>query len=103
MIRWFWLLLATALEVFADYLLKRWSLGAGTKFAISGFLIYGIGGIGWGYLLKHETLQRAIVLFVAVNVFAVILMGHLVFDERMTAKELVAAILVILAVALTEY
>jgi drug/metabolite transporter (DMT)-like permease len=102
-IRWFWLLLATALEVFADYLLKRWSLGAGTKFAISGFLIYGIGGIGWGYLLRHETLQRAIVLFVAVNVFAVIVMGHYVFGERMSIKELAAAILVVLAVALTEY
>jgi len=101
--RWFWIIFATSLEVLGDFFLKRWATSGATREAVLGFGIYIVGTLGWGFLLRHETLQRAIVLFTAVNVLAVLLMGHFAFDERMKAREALAAALVMVAVVLAEW
>jgi multidrug transporter EmrE-like cation transporter len=102
-LRWFWILSATALEVLGDFWLKRWAGTGATRDAVLGFAIYALGSVGWVFLLKQETLQRAIVLFTAVNVVGVLLVGHFAFDERLRTKEAIAAGLALFAIALAEW
>lgn len=100
--KWVWILFATGLEVWGDYYLKRWSLSGAVRDAVLGFSIYSIGTLGWGFLLKFESLQRAILLFTMANLVAVLLVGHFGFGERMQVREWVAAALALVVVALVE-
>jgi hypothetical protein len=52
---------------------------------------------------RCETLQRSIILFTAANIVAVLVMGHVVFDEHLRSKDLVAAVLAVLAVVLVDW
>lgn len=54
--KWACIIFATALEVYGDYFLKLWALGGSTWKFVLGTSLYAVGTLGWGYLLKYETL-----------------------------------------------
>ena len=100
--KWAWVLIASGIEVWADYFLKKWSINNRPWDALVGAVLYGVGALGWGFLLRYITLQRAIILFAAANMLGVFVVGHFVFGERMSARDYTAAVFCLLALFLVE-
>lgn len=63
---------------------------------------YGIGTVGWGLLLRYERLSSAIVLFTAVNLICVVLLGWIGFSEPMGPKRWVGVGMALLSIWLIE-
>jgi len=102
-VKWFWIAFATGFEIVGDYFLKKWSLTNNWKDFLLGILIYSTGNIGWAFLLKMETLQRAILFFAVVNVVATILVGHFAFGESLGFRGVCGMVFAIVAIALLEF
>ena len=101
--KWFWIIFATGLEIVGDYFLKKWSLTDSRKDFLLGMTIYTVGTLGWAFVLKVETLSRAILLFSTINIVIVILVGHFAFGESLGFRGICGMVFAIVAIALLEY
>lgn len=83
---YFMLLLTVAVifETVADFLFKKWSIDNRNLILISGFLIYMIGTLFWAYSLKFGDISKAIVVFTLVNAIAIIIIGLVYFNEKIS-------------------
>src|SRR3989338_7740932 len=76
------ILLAVGLEVIADILFKKWSLGNKNSVLILGLIIYFIGTLFWAISLKYEYLSKAITIFTVLNLVIIVLAGVIVFKPN---------------------
>ena len=96
------LLLAVALEVVADILLKRWSIESRNILLVVGLLAYFIGTVFWAFSLKYEFLSKAVSVFTVLNLVIVVLAGVLIFKEDLSLVNKIGIGLGILSVILVE-
>lgn len=96
------ILIAVALEIFADILFKKWSIGSRTAFLAVGLAIYFIGTVFWAYSLKYEQLSTAIVIFTVLNLVIISLVGVLYFGEKLSLANKIGIGLGIVSVILVE-
>lgn len=94
--------LAVALEVVADVLFKKWSLGSKSYWLIIGLVIYIIGTTFWAYSLKYGHLSKAISIFAVLNLIILVLVGVLVFKEDLSLINKIGIILGIIGIILIE-
>lgn len=78
------ILFATALEVSADILFKKWALGGRGLIFFLGLGMYSIGTVFWGFSLKYEFLSKAISVFTVLNMLIIVLVGAIFFNENLT-------------------
>lgn len=94
-VRYKWLLLLIALELIsllADYLIKRASLlpgFSGWPLLLVGGLVYGSTALGWFYMMRSYKFSTIGILHSLGVVTLSVLLGMLVFKEKMTSIELV--------------
>ena len=93
---------AVALEVVADILFKKWSLGDNRAFLIAGLALYAIGTAAWAYSLKFEILAKAISVFTILNLVAVALAGLIIFKEHLSLTNKIGFLLGLAGVILIE-
>lgn len=98
----FLITLAVALEVVADVMFKKWSLGSKSYWLIIGLAIYMIGTTFWAYSLKYGHLSKAISIFAVLNLVILVLVGALIFKEDLSLINKIGIILGIISVVLIE-
>jgi len=96
------LLLAVILEVIADILFKKWSMGNKGILFILGLAIYLIGTIFWAVSLKYDYLSKAVSIFTVLNLIMVVAVGLLVFKEDISLTNKIGIALGIISVILIE-
>lgn len=94
--------LAVALEVAADVLFKKWSLGSKSYWLIIWLAIYMIGITFWAYSLKYGHLSKAISIFAVLNLIILVLVGVFVFKEDLSLTNKIGIILGIIGIILIE-
>ena len=94
--------LAVSLEIVADVLFKKWSLGSKNYLFIAGMIIYMIGTAFWAYSLKFENLSRAISVFVISNLIILVLVGVFIFKEKLSLVNKIGIIIGIIGIILIE-
>lgn len=94
--------LAVALEVAADVLFKKWSLGSKNYWLIIGLAVYMIGTTFWAYSLKYGNLSKAISIFAVLNLIILVLIGVLFFKEDLSLTNKIGIILGIIGIILIE-
>ena len=94
--------LAVALEVPADVLFKKWSLGSKSWWLIIGLVIYMIGTTFWAYSLKYGHLSKAISIFTILNLVILVLVGVFIFKEDLSLTNKIGIILGIIGIILIE-
>ena len=94
--------LAVALEVAADVLFKKWSLGSKSYLLIIGLVIYIVGTTFWAYSLKYGHLSKAISIFAILNLIILVLIGVFVFKEDLSLTNKIGIILGIIGIILIE-
>ncbi|MEK7635850.1 MAG: EamA family transporter [Patescibacteria group bacterium] len=94
--------LAVALEIVADVLFKKWSLGNKNYLLIAGLAIYMIGTFFWAYSLKFEHLSKAISVFAVLNLIILVLVGVFIFKENLSLVNKIGIILGIIGIILIE-
>lgn len=98
----FLITLAMALEVAADVLFKKWSLGSKSCWLIIGLAVYMIGTTFWAYSLKYGHLSKAISIFAVLNLIILVLIGVLVFKEDLSLINKIGIVLGIIGIILIE-
>ena len=96
------LALAVLLEVSADILFKKWSLDGRRILFVAGMLIYAIGTAFWAFSLRQEVLSKAITIFTIANLILVVLVGVILFKEKLTLSNALGISLGIVSVYLME-
>ena len=91
---------ATLLEVFADILFKKWSVGGKGIFLLIGVSLYTVGTVAWAYSLRFELLSRAISVFTVLNFILVVLAGVIIFKESLSLANKAGIMLGIVSVVL---
>ncbi len=94
--------LAVSLEIVADVLFKKWSLGSKNYLFIAGMIIYMIGTAFWAYSLKFENLSKAISVFVISNLIILVLVGVFIFKENLSLVNKIGIIIGIIGIILIE-
>jgi multidrug transporter EmrE-like cation transporter len=94
--------IATFLEVFADILFKKWSVGGREFFLFFGVVLYMIGTIFWAYSLRFELLSKAISIFTVLNLILVILVGVVFFNENLSILNKIGILFGVISVILLE-
>lgn len=90
------------MEVTADVLFKKWSLGSKNHWLIIGLIIYIIGTTFWAYSLKYGHLSMAISVFAVLNLIILVLVGVFVFKEDLSLTNKIGIILGIIGIVLIE-
>lgn len=98
----FLITLAVALEVAADVLFKKWSLGSKSYWLIIGLIIYIVGTTFWAYSLKYGHLSKAISIFAVLNLVILVLVGVFIFKEDLSLINKIGIIVGIISVILIE-
>jgi len=93
---------AVALEVIADILFKKWSLGGKSLLLAFGLAIYFIGTGIWAYSLKYEHLSKAITVFTVLNLIFVVLAGVFLFNEQLSLLNKIGILLGVASVILIQ-
>jgi multidrug transporter EmrE-like cation transporter len=96
------IIIAVALEIIADILLKKWSIENRNILFILGIILYFSGGIIWAFSLKYDYLSRAISIFSILNFIIIVLVGVLYFKEDLSLINKIGIGLGILSVILIE-
>jgi len=96
------IILAVALEVFADVLFKKWANSNKLYFVIIGFIIYLAGTIFWAFSLKYEFISKAGAVFVLLNLIGLALVGLLIFKEHLSVLNWVGIFLGLISILLIE-
>ena len=94
--------LAVLLEVAGDILFKKWSIGNKNILLVLGLIIYFIGTIFWAFSLKYEFLSKAISIFTILNLVIVVLVGVLLFNEKLSVTNEIGIILGVISIILIE-
>ncbi len=97
------MLIAVGLEIFADIVLKKWSLDNRSSLLVLGIAIYTIGTIFWAFSLKYQYLSQAIVAFTVFNLLAVVMVGIIYFGEQLTVTTKIGIGLSIVSLILLEW
>ena len=103
-VSWFYALIVTGavLEVAGDVMLKQWAVGKGISWFVSGELIYTMGAIAWAVSLKYKDLGKAVSIFMAMNVALVVVMGAVLYKEKLSGWNLAGVAMAICAIILCE-
>lgn len=82
--------LATLVVIAGDYFIKL-AVDRGHTLAsrtlMAGGLLYGLSAIGWFYALRKVSLSQSGVAFAMISLLALVALGVLVFEERLTLRE----------------
>ncbi len=95
--------IAVFFEVVADIAFKQWTKQAHLSLFTIGMLLYIVGTAFWAYSLRHELLSRAITVFTVTNLIAVVLVGVLIFNERLTIYNKIGIGLGIMSIIFVEF
>lgn len=95
-------LAAVVLEVIADILFKKWSLGGKGVFIAAGMVLYTLGTVIWAYSLKFEMLSKAISVFTILNLVLVAVAGLVIFKEDLSLTNKIGFALGLAGVILIE-
>jgi len=96
-----WLLLSTAFFAWGEYLSKKWGMNPGWFFAIFIALVYGIGSMFWlPYLLYKNELAIRGTIWSVVSLVVTVMLGVLIFHEKISLVQIVGLLLAFVAVAL---
>ena len=96
------LVLAVLIEVSADILFKKWSLEGRNILFILGMVVYALGTCFWALSLKFDYLSKAVSIFTVLNLIGVILVGVIMFNEKLTLVNKIGIGLGIISVILLE-
>jgi len=96
------LILAVVFEIFADTLLKKWSLSNKNVLLVIGLVVYLVGTVFWAFSLKYEYLSKAVSVFTVLNLIAVVLVGLIYFKEDLSLLNKIGIGLGIVSVILLE-
>ena len=96
------LFLAIALEVVGDIFLKKWSLGGKSVLMAIGFMLYVVASLFWAFSLKYEYLSKAISIFTVLNLICVVLVGVLMFEEKLSLVNIIGMVLGLVSVVLVQ-
>lgn len=96
------LAIAVLFEVGADFLFKQWSAENRKVLFLAGMILYGIGTVGWAYALRFAYLTKAVTIFTAFNLLAVVALGVLVFHEPLSLRSKVGILFALLSIVLLE-
>jgi len=96
------IVVASLLEVGADLLLKKWSLGNRNVWLILGIGIYLVATIFWAFSLKYDLMSRAITIFFVLNMVLVVLAGVLIFGEKLSLVNKIGILLGIVSLVVVE-
>jgi multidrug transporter EmrE-like cation transporter len=94
--------IAVALEVFGDFLFKKWSLGNESTLLYIGLTTYFVGSIFWAFSLRYEYLSKAISAFTILNLLIVALVGVMYFKEDLSLINKVGMAIGVLSVIMVE-
>ncbi len=96
------IVLASGIEIIADYFLKRWSIENRSLLLIGGNALYLLGTFCWAISLKYELLSKAISAFMILNVVFVVLMGVFLFNETLSLTNKIGIVLGLTGLILIE-
>lgn len=94
-----------ATEATAQYVLKKYTSGNVKQYAllIVGFILYGLVGLGYQRLLNTgESLAMANILWQGATVVIMGTLGYFVFGEKLTTKEIIAIVGIVLLIAMID-
>lgn len=94
-----------ATEATAQYVLKKYTSGKVKQYAllIVGFILYGLVGLGYQRLLDTgESLAMANILWQGATVVIMGTLGYFVFGEKLTTKEIIAIVGIVLLLAMNN-
>lgn len=92
-----------ATEVSAQYVLKKFTSGKTKQYAllIAGFVLYGLVGLGYQKMLETgESIAMANIIWQGSTVVIMGTIGYFLFGEKLTTKEIIALIGIVLLIAL---
>lgn len=99
-----WLLPLSILIIFellADIFAKQWSLNTHSWFWIAALLCYMLGNVSWLIALKNGSgLGRGAVFFSVASALLAVLIGVLVYNEKVSAMQAFGMVLGIVAIGL---
>lgn len=96
------IIVAVALEVFADILFKKWSNTNKLYFIIIGFIIYLAGTLFWAFSLRYEFISKAGSVFVLLNLIGLTMAGVLIFKEKLSITNWAGIFLGLISILLIE-
>ena len=103
MVKFYLLILIIALlDLFAEYSAKIWTMNGKSIHLALTVLGFGAAGYFFALSLKYEGVAIANVLWIAVTIVLVTLMGHFVFKEHLSAINLAGMALIILGIVLVN-
>ncbi|MEK6863891.1 MAG: EamA family transporter [Nanoarchaeota archaeon] len=100
----FFILIAATviLEVIADVLFKKWTIGSRNLYLGIGLFIYFAGTVFWAFSLKYEFLSKAISVFSILNLVIIVLVGVFMFNEHLSLINKIGIALGVLSVIFIE-
>lgn len=90
-------------EVGADILFKKWALSNNLNLLIYGILLYAISSAVFAWVLKFESLSKAVVIFTVLNFILAVLAGVFLFKEHLAYRHIAGIILGLISVALLSF
>lgn len=96
------IILVTFFEIIADFLFKKWTILNNKFFLIIGVLAYTVSTIIWAFSLREESLSKAISIFTILSLLAVVLMGVLIFGEKLSTINILGIILGVASIILVS-
>ena len=94
--------LAVMLEVGADILFKKWSMGNKEVLFYLGLALYTGGTLLWALSLRYELLAKAITMFTVLNLLLVVLAGVFMFKETLSPVNKAGILLSVISIILLE-
>jgi multidrug transporter EmrE-like cation transporter len=94
--------IAVALEIFGDFLFKKWSIGSENTLLYIGLATYFAGSVFWAFSLRYENLSKAISVFTILNLVIVALVGVMYFKEDLSLINKVGMAIGVLSVIMVE-
>lgn len=92
---------AGVLLAFGDYMAKRWALGHGTWLILPSMVVYLLAAVGWFAALRADpSLVRMSLLWNITVTLASLVVGFLVFQERISAVQTVGGVLALASLVL---
>jgi drug/metabolite transporter (DMT)-like permease len=101
----FLMIILTASTLVGDYLIKLSSLNEGgllSRRFLAGMSFYALPAVGWFVLMRSHSLAALGVWYAASTLVLMALLGWLVFEERLTARDLLGLGLAVAAVLVMQ-
>ncbi len=100
----FYLLIVTIalLDVFAEYTGKLWILRSKPIYLALTVLGFGAAGYFFALSLRYEGVAIANILWIALTIILVTLMGHFVFKEHLSAINIVGMAVIVFGIILVN-